>query len=220
MLMGHYAAALAGKAVAPQAPLWSFVLASQLLDVGWTVLIAAGVETARIDASLPGAPLHLEHMPWTHSLAATLIWAVVSAIAFGKLLKLQRRTAMLLGLVVLSHWFIDLLVHRPDLGLWFTGMKVGLGMWNLPAAEASLEMGLLAVAVVFWAGHLARTGGRLWPAGMFVALIAGIQIMSQIAPTPQSMTAVAMTNLVIYGVFTLMAFLIERRPTKIQHGIV
>ena len=35
MFVGHYAAALAARAAEPKAPLWSYVAACQLLDIGW-----------------------------------------------------------------------------------------------------------------------------------------------------------------------------------------
>ena len=36
MFVGHYAAALAAKAAEPRAPLWSYIVASQLVDWGWS----------------------------------------------------------------------------------------------------------------------------------------------------------------------------------------
>ncbi|HEY2750302.1 hypothetical protein [Phenylobacterium sp.] len=63
MFVGHYSAALAAKAAEPRAPLWSYVVGCELLDVGWATLILAGVEKARVDPTLPGSPLVLHHMP-------------------------------------------------------------------------------------------------------------------------------------------------------------
>ena len=143
MFVGHYAAALAAKAVAPKAPLWTYVLASQLIDVGWSALIITGAERVRVDPSLPGSALVLEHMPYTHSLPAALLWAVAAGVLATWLLKLPRWTGVVVGLTVLSHWGLDFLVHRPDLALWFDGPKVGLGWWNYPVPEQALEMGLL-----------------------------------------------------------------------------
>ena len=57
MFFGHYAASLAAKAVEPRAPLWSYVIAAQAIDIGWAALLMAGVEKARIDPSLPGSTL-------------------------------------------------------------------------------------------------------------------------------------------------------------------
>ena len=43
MFVGHYSAALAAKAAEPRAPLWSYVIGCQLLDVGWAGFIMTGV---------------------------------------------------------------------------------------------------------------------------------------------------------------------------------
>jgi hypothetical protein len=44
MFVGHYAAALAAKAVEPRAPLWTLIAGAQLIDIGWAGLVMAGVE--------------------------------------------------------------------------------------------------------------------------------------------------------------------------------
>ena len=47
MFVGHYAAAMAAKAVEPKAPMWTLAAASQLVDIGWSIFIMTGVESAR-----------------------------------------------------------------------------------------------------------------------------------------------------------------------------
>ena len=66
MFAGHYATALAAKAIEQRAPLWTLIAGAQLVDIGWSAMVIAGVERGRIDPALPGSPLVLEHMPWTH----------------------------------------------------------------------------------------------------------------------------------------------------------
>ena len=176
MFVGHYSAALAAKTVEPGAPLWSYVIGCQLLGVAWGGLVAAGVEKVRIDPSLPGSSLDLYHMPWTHSLPGALAWSLAAALAVRFALKLPVRAAVFVGLAVFSHWVLDLAVHRPDLELWFGGTKVGLGLWNFPVPEEALEIGLLAVAGVFWTAWRIRDGRSAWPAGLFLALLVALQI--------------------------------------------
>ena len=155
MFVGHYAAALAAKAAQPKAPLWTYVLGAQLVDVAWGGLVLAGVERMSLDERLPGSPLVLSHMPYTHSLPAAVVWAVAAGLVARFLLKLPRAAAVAVALVVASHWGLDFLVHRPDLPLWVGGPKVGLGWWNHPVPEQALEMGLLAIAATAWAGDAA-----------------------------------------------------------------
>ena len=49
---------------------------------------------------------------------------------------------------MLSHWFLDLLVHTPDLPLWSdTSTKLGFGLWNSAIATYTLEAAFLAVGL-------------------------------------------------------------------------
>lgn len=152
MFAGHYCAAFVAKRLEPRLPLWSLLLAVQLVDVVWAVLIFVGVEHATIDFSLPGNPLVLSYMPYTHSLPATLLWSVLAGLA-GMLIwsggKRRLALALTLALTVASHWLLDLLVHRHDLALWGNAYKVGLGLWNLPLLSYGLEV-ILLVGSVIW----------------------------------------------------------------------
>ena len=132
MFVGHYAAALAAKAAQPKAPLWTYVLGAQLVDVAWGGLVLAGVEKMSLDERLPGSPLVLSHMPYTHSLPAVVLWAVAAGLLARFLLKLPRAAAIAVGLVVASHWGLDVLVHRPDLPLWFGGPRSGWAGGTIP----------------------------------------------------------------------------------------
>ena len=70
MFVGHYAAAMAAKAIEPRAPMWTLAAAAQLVDIGWSAFIITGIEHASVDSTLPGSTLVLDYMPWTHSLPA------------------------------------------------------------------------------------------------------------------------------------------------------
>ncbi len=182
MFVGHYAAAFAAKAIAPKAPLWALAGACQLVDIGWSVLIAAGVERASVDPALPGSTFVLEYMPWTHSLPAALLWSL-AAVAIVRLVPGGSwRTSAIIGAVVFSHWLLDLIVHRPDLELWFGGDKVGLGLWNYPVPEQIAEMGLLAACGALWAGSRKHLGLAAWPAAGFIAFLTALQIVSVTMP--------------------------------------
>src|SRR5688572_17404245 len=117
MFVGHYAAAMAAKAIEPKAPMWTLAAASQLIDIGWSAFIITGVEHARVDPALPGSTLVLYDMPWTHSLPAVLVWSIAAALLVKLLLRLPWWASAVVGLTVFSHWVLDYLVHRPDLPL-------------------------------------------------------------------------------------------------------
>lgn len=210
MFVGHYAAALAGKAIAPKAPLWTYVGAAQLIDIGWSSLVMAGVEKVHFDPTLPGSPLVLDYMPWTHSLPAAIVWSLAGLLLARFLLKLSWGTALAVGLVVFSHWAADWLVHRPDLEIWPGGQKVGLALWNLPGAEKTLEMGLVALTGAAWLWNRGRFGRTAWPALLFVVYLVTLQMIGELSAPTGDAFAFTRLGLIVYLVTTAVAWLVDR----------
>ncbi len=210
MFVGHYAAALAAKAAQPKAPLWIYVLGAELVDVAWVGLVLAGVERIGLDKSLPGSPVTLSYIPYTHSLAAAGAWAVVSGLLAGYLLKLPRAASIAVGLVVASHWGLDFLVQRSNLPLWFGGPKVGLGWWSHPVPEQALEMGLLAVAGSAWGWRRGLQGQDGWSTPLFMGFLLTLQLISTLAPPIDSTSQMMVSSLSSYLLVTLFAWLMDQ----------
>jgi len=129
---GHLAIAFAAKPVAPQAPLWTLLVASEALDLLCVGFIAVGIEKAGVTQSSIAGGIKImtpASIPWSHGLFMSVVWSVVAA-AMAYLVFRDRRTSGVLGLVVFSHWVLDFIVHLPDLPLFFDGSPtVGLGLW-------------------------------------------------------------------------------------------
>lgn len=218
MFVGHYATALAAKAAEPKAPLWALVAASQLVDIGWSTLIIAGVEHADVDPTLPGSTLVLHDMPWTHSLPAALAWSLGALLLSKALLRTSWRASLAIGLTASSHWLLDFLVHRPDLALWPGGEKVGLGWWNYPVPEQALEIGLLAVFGGAWIASRKTLGRFAWPAIAFIAFLVALQVVAMLAPAgnaPGPLPAEAgATILIIYLLVAAIAALADRHGAR------
>jgi membrane-bound metal-dependent hydrolase YbcI (DUF457 family) len=214
MFVGHYAAALAAKAAQPKAPFWTYVLGAQLVDVAWAGLVLAGVEKISLDPSLPGSPLVLSHIPYTHSLPAVVIWALAAGLGARFLLKAPRGASIAVGLVVLSHWGLDFLVHRADLPLGFGGPKVGLGWWNAPVPEQALEMGLLAIAATAWGWRRGLQGHSGWSTPLFVVLLVTLQLVSILAPPTGGVPQMAIASLSAYLLATLFAWLMDQTERR------
>jgi hypothetical protein len=212
MFVGHFATALAGKAIAPRAPLWSYIAASQLVDWGWSALILAGVEHMRLNPSLPGSPLELYDMPWTHSLPAALVWAAGGGLFMRYVMKTPIFASVMVGVVVFSHWLEDLLVHRPDLEIWPGGTRLGFGMWNHPVPEMIVEMGLLAVCGALWIGQRKDEGRRAWPGAVFIGALVTLALVAVSLPGEGKPAGMATTALVAYLVVTLGAWWLDRKP--------
>lgn len=151
MFLGHFAMSLAAKKPAPQVSLGTLFIAAQLIDLLWPLFLLLGIEHASIDiGNTTVTPLNFYDYPFTHSLAGVLLWSC----AFGLIHYAARRdtrNALILGGVVLSHWILDLMTHRPDLPLWFSGGPyVGLGLWNSLPGTVIVEAGLFILGVYLY----------------------------------------------------------------------
>lgn len=116
--------------------------------------------------------------------------------------------------VVLSHWVLDLLVHRPDLLLWLGGPKVGLGVWNLPLSEMALEMGLVALAAVAWTGHAQERRRAGSDRGLFVLLLTAAQMLGGLPmKTDPGPLAMGSTVVIIHLLVASLSLFFDRpRP--------
>ena len=79
-------------------------------------------------------PLDFISYPITHSLLASLGWACLFA-GIYKIVKHDSRGAVCLWFVVLSHWVLDALSHRPDLPL-YPGSSTYVGLGTLEFADS------------------------------------------------------------------------------------
>ena len=211
MFIGHFGAALASKRVAPRTSLAVLFLAAQFLDVLWPVFLLLGLEHVRV---VPGItkvqPLDFYDYPFTHSLS----WAVRWALAFGLvyyLLRKYRAGAWVTSGLVLSHWFLDWIVHRPDLPVWQGGPMVGLGLWNSWPASISVETILFAAGL--WI-YLRATSTRdragnfaLWS---LVALLLLGWLAALFGPSPPSVSQLALGALIMWGIFIPWAWWADR----------
>jgi hypothetical protein len=196
MLLGHYGLALAAKRATPETSLGTLTLAANLADCAWPLLLLLGVEQVRVVPGLMAtSPFDFESFPYSHSLAIEALAGLV----LGLLVYFARagvRSAVVTGLLVPSHWFLDVPFHRPDLPLWPGGPRFGLSLWN------SVPVTLLAEALVFGGGLFLytrsteakdRLGGlALW--AMVVFMVASY-LGGVFGPPPANPTAVAYMTL-------------------------
>lgn len=192
MFLGHFGAGFGGKAAAPRVSLGTLLLAAQFLDLLWPTLLLLGLEHVRI---VPGitvvTPLDFNDYPISHGLLAVVGWAILVGGIYW-LVRRNRTGALVVGLLVVSHWVLDLLVHRPDLPLaGNSSPHLGLGLWNSVAATLLLE------GAVFGAGmwlylRTTRAKDRVGAIG-FWALVALLVLIyaANLGPPPPSTGAIA-----------------------------
>ena len=205
MFIGHFAPAFIAAAVSPEKPrLGMMFVAAQLVDWAFFLFTMVGVEHMRIvdpPASVL-APIDFHHMPYTHSLIGTGLWA---AVMLGVVTVYRRdwQLGVLAGMVVLSHWLMDWLVHVPDLTIDGTPPKLGLGLWDFPWIAIPLELGLILGAFAF---YLRRTRGPAGPPSILIGVMVLFQAIGWFGPHPETAgVGFALQALVAFGVMTALA---------------
>jgi len=210
MFIGHFAPAFVAAAVMPERPrLGLYFFAAQLVDWAFFAFLLLGVEDMRIVPGITAMnPMDLYHLPYTHSLVGSAGFAAGFAVSVW-LVTRDRMASVLAGAVVLSHWLLDLLVHRPDLTLAGAAPKLGFGLWNYPVIEMPLEL-LLTFGAMAW--FLSRTRGYVLPALVLALLLLGFQLVNWFGPEPDSVTpALSYAGFFAFGVLTLAASWLGRK---------
>jgi hypothetical protein len=210
MFIGHFGLALAAKKVAPKPSLGTLVLAAQFVDGVWPVFVLLGWESVDIVPGITAVtPLLFKWYPYTHSLVAGAGWAALLAGAYY-VLRRDRNGAWWIAALVLSHWVLDFISHRPDMPLWPGGPLVGLGLWYSVPATLAVEF------LIFGAGvwlYVSVTRARdLWGQVLlwaFVALLAVLYVASVFGPPPPSVRVLAMSGLLGW-LFVAWAYWIDR----------
>ena len=205
MFIGHFGVGLAAKPLAPKTSLGTLFLAAQFIDLLWPTLLILGIEQVRID---PGntavTPLDFERYPVSHSLLAVIGWAVLIAVAY-QLLRRYPRGAIVLGILVVSHWLLDLVVHRPDLPLYPGSARFGFGLWGSLPATIAIEVAIFAAGAWLYlraTRAVDRTG--TWALWSLLAFLLVVYFGNLFGPPPDSVMAIALLGhaqwlLVLWG---------------------
>jgi hypothetical protein len=213
MFVGHYSVSFAARRASNDIPLWVWFVAVQWLDLFFMVFVLTGVEKMRIVPHFTESnALELYSMPYSHGLVGAVVLSVVFAAVVAAFLPAARRPGALalLAVAVFSHWILDFIVHTPDLALFDPQTKVGLGLWNHLAIELPLELILIVLFGWLYArGADAVRRRRTW---ILIAVMVILQVYSTFGPTPTSTTAFAITGLVAYVLFIVLAHWVERKP--------
>ncbi len=210
MFIGHYGVAFACKRVAPRASLGALVAAVSLLDLIWPVFVPTGREIVRVQpGNNPLMRLDFVSYPYSHSLLFVIFWALL----FGGLYfwRTRYRTgAVVIAAGVVSHWALDLIVHRPDLPLYPGGAGLGLGLWNSVAATVLLEGAMFACGVwLYVAGTRPENRTGRWALWSMIALLLVAYAGNLTGPPPPGATAVAAAALAAW-LFPLWAWWADR----------
>jgi hypothetical protein len=186
MFIGHFGLSFAAKKAAPKVSLGTLFIATQFVDLLWPFLLVFHVEKVAVVPGYTKAnPLEFLYFPYTHSLLMGMVWgAVVGGIYW--LFKRDIRGTVVIGLCVLSHWFLDLIVHTADLPLTpFGDYKVGFGLWNHLALTLIVELTIFLAGTCIYATFTkAKNKIGKWMLWTLVILLVSVQLANTFGPAP------------------------------------
>lgn len=220
MFIGHFAAGFGAKAAEPRASLGSLFLAAQFLDLLWPTLLLLDLEHVEIEGGITGlTPLEFTSYPISHSLLMVCLWGVLLGLAYG-LVRKRTRGALVLGLLVVSHWVLDLIVHRPDLPLYpGPSPRLGLGLWDSLPGTLLVE-GLLFVVGLALYLRVTRAKNRAGLYGFWtlVGFLVLIHLGNVLGPPPSSTTAIAWVGQLQWLLVGWAYWLDRNRVARVREG--
>jgi hypothetical protein len=190
MFLGHLALGLAAKRSAPRVNLATLFAAAQFPDLLWPVLIGLGIERVEIAPGITAfTPLDFVSYPWSHSLAMIVLWGVLFA-AVHRLRTRDKAATFLLAMLVVSHWVLDYLSHRPDMPIVPGGARYGLGLWQSVPLTIATELVLFAIGVFLYTQTTRPTTPRGTWAFTSLTFIVLLAFFANVMSTPPSVTAI------------------------------
>ncbi|MFD1469035.1 metal-dependent hydrolase [Hymenobacter caeli] len=211
MFLGHFGVGFGAKTLQPRVSLGTLFLAAQLADLVWPTLLLLGVERVRIVPHFTATnAFDFVYYPFTHSLVGELVAGLLLGLAYW-LLRRNAGGALLVGLLVPSHWLLDLVVHVPDLPL-YPGASplLGLGMWNHLVATQVIEFALLGLGLwLYMRRTRARNGAGRYGLLVLVVLLALTHVAGLFSPAPASVGALAWGAQVLW-LFVPLAYWVDR----------
>lgn len=208
MLVGHFAVGLSAKRIAPAVSVGTFVLASMLADFLWCIFMIAGIEHVQFKPGMGAANYFAaSNIALSHSLLMDAAWASL----FGAIYFLRRRNpraAWLMFAVVLSHWPLDWISHRPDMPL-SPGVHryFGLGLWASTPAALLVEGGFWVLAVIAYSrGSHARNRIGSYAYWIVAAILTMVWYRNLAGPPPPDPRNAPIASLLFFSLAVSWAY--------------
>jgi len=149
--IAHVGVGFAAKKIAPDISVIYLIIAAELIEIVFFVFVAAGVENMPLTDKAPFSP-------YSHSVIMGIIWSVVAGL-ITFLISKNKKTSIIIGLLVLSHTILDI-IASPKLAFYPTDTKmpiffndslsVGLGLWKYKTVAFIGEFGILIVGFIIY----------------------------------------------------------------------
>ena len=211
MFLGHLALGFAAKRITPRVSLAMLLLAALWADALWPVLVALGIEQVAIE---PGnttfTPLNFISYPYSHSLAMLAVWGLLIGVAYRAIAG-GRRTVWVLSALVLSHWLLDVVTHRPDMPLYPNGPKFGLELWRSVPLTMLIEILMYGAGLWLYArATQPRDAVGKWGLVGLVALLMLAYLANAFGSAPPTVDALWIAALSGLALLTALAWWVDR----------
>lgn len=224
MLVGHFALGLTAKRMEPAISVGTLVLASMLADLLWCIFMFAGIEHVQFKPGIGAAKYLVDSdIAISHSLLMDGLWAALLALAYFLKRGSARGASLIFGLV-LSHWFLDWISHRPDMPLIPRVHRYfGLGLWSSIPAALIVEGGFWVLAVILYA-RATRPNTRIgvYAYWTVIAVLTLAWYNNLAGPPPPNAQRASLTSLLFFSLAVGWAYWMNRlrpwmgksRPTR------
>jgi len=216
MFIGHFGVGLAAKKIDSKPSLGTLFIASQFIDLLWPIFVLFGIEKVQIEqGNTAMTPLNFISYPYSHSLFGVLLWAILLGATYY-MLKKNFKTSLLLGLLVLSHWILDLITHRPDLQLLpWSDFKMGFGLWNSVALTIIVEGFIFIIGAYLYLSATKSQNKKgkygLWGLLIFLTLV---YVMNIVGTPPTNTNAIAIVGL-FQWLLVAWAYWVDRNRSSV-----
>jgi hypothetical protein len=140
--INHAATALIIKKRYTHVPLLWLLLSVQFVEILWVLFNYLGIEMTTTEPVIDTVrDIHLAYMPYSHSLASSLVLALIAWVLIKKVSG-SAVAANAVAIAVISHIVLDVVTHARDIAIipFLSAEKVGLGLYTVPTVAFFVEM--------------------------------------------------------------------------------
>jgi len=183
--INHAATALIINKKWPGVPIIPVLLAVQLIELMWVVFNLLGLESTTTEPQVRALnDIHLAYMPYSHSIATTVMLAFTVWLVFAKGFK-KPTWGLALAVAVSSHIVLDLATHVHDIALapGIESLKFGSGLYGVPLLALVVET--IYGVWCWWVFH----GSKALLATIIVFNLGALSFYSPLIPGPEQLLA-------------------------------
>ena len=219
MFVGHFALGFAAKRATPRVSIAVLFVAAQFADLLWPVLLALGIERVAIEPGITRVtPLNFISYPYSHSLLFLIIWGLALGLIYQRITG-NKGTLLMISALVVSHWVLDFVTHRPDMPLYPGSETFGLGLWSSLPVTLLVELTMFAVGVWMYAqATRARDLVGRWAFITLVGFLIVAYLGNLFGAPPPSVSAIYILGSIGGAVLLLWAWWVDKHRQAVEIG--